>query len=146
MRRLKLMVLFSIAILVFIGGLGLNILAHEASHYLVADSYGLSPEIHINAEPSDLRSVWSTDSNIAHVSYNSESLGINSQDFWISLVGPLANLLLFAIFLLAYKKSSRMSVKMFLAIPMVISAISFVTNLYPAYPADGYVIFQYLLR
>lgn len=140
----KLGVLFAISVLIFIGSTGLNLFAHEAGHYLVAEAYGFSPELHVNEPASYVQSFWSMDSNIAYVSYNAETRYLAVQDFWIALAGPMVNLLLFSLSLLAYKKSSRKVAKMLLIFPIVTSFISFVANMVPVAPSDGYILLQFL--
>jgi len=146
MRRLRLTILFSISFILFIGSLGLNVFAHEGAHYLTANYYDLSPEIHISTEPSDYtKNVWSANTEIAYTSYQSTNNEIVLQDVIIATAGPLMNLLIFFGLFALYKKTNHPSFKLFLISPLILSLVSVAINMYPFANSDGSIIFNYFI-
>ena len=72
-KSLKITALFFMSLVIFILSISLNIVAHEVGHYLVAEAFGLNPEIHINSPSNYAKNFFSMDSEIAYVSYDARS-------------------------------------------------------------------------
>ena len=131
---------------VFVGSMGFNIFMHELGHFAVAEAYDSNPEMHFMPDGVSVNAFYTADSKIAYVSYDSDTVDITQQDVKIAMAGPLVNLLLGSLGMLLYLSPKRSDLsKMLLILLIVPSYVSFVINIIPISPSDGFYLFQYLV-
>ena len=118
----------------------LNVIIHEAGHYVAADYYSLDPEIEF-----DLESVRDS----FNFSLESKSVAstrfLKTEDssslFVITLMGPFMNLLLGILFLISLLFSEKFLIRQFNILGVIISFMSFIMNIIPIVGSDGYYLF-----
>lgn len=141
---MKLLKLFVTAASMLLVALAINVPMHELGHYVVAESYGNSPEFHFfeNELSVDENGVQTSAVVLAYVSYFANSPELSTQDAVIAFAGPLMNLLLgilgLGIFLIVRKKNIYAEVAAFVF--MIMCFIAFLSNLIPFGVSDGAVI------
>jgi Zn-dependent protease len=119
-----------------------NIVAHEFGHWAVAEHYSLNPQMHFGESLDGEKANMFTASFFT--TYNAPVC--TDQDFWVTLAGPLTNVLIAAGLLLAYKLTPKKTYRinmlfLVLIIPAILSAI---VNFMPLQASDGQLIFSYL--
>ncbi|MEM4247685.1 MAG: hypothetical protein QXH80_00275 [Candidatus Nanoarchaeia archaeon] len=119
-----------------------NIVAHEFGHWLVAEHYGLNPQMHLGESLGGEKANLFTASFFT--TYNAPVC--TEQDIYVTFAGPLANILIAAGLFLAYKIMPRKTFRinmlfLVLIVPAVLSAI---VNLAPLPASDGALILGYL--
>jgi len=119
-----------------------NIAVHEFGHWMVAEHYGLSPQMHfgetLDGEKASLFSASFFTTYSAPVCSN--------QDLFVTLAGPMANIVMAVLFTLLYFKMPKKTFKInMLFLVMVIPAVlSAMVNLLPLPLSDGATILSYL--
>ena len=146
MKVVKFTALAALFLAVFIASIGVNIAAHEAGHYLAADSMGLDPQVGFVEPGEAVTGLLSADSNIAYVQYLSASEDVTGQDAAVAAAGPLVNLAIGCLGLLLYFSSKNNVSKMLLLVLITASFVSFGVNILPISPNDGFYIWNALLK
>jgi|APSaa5957512622_1039677.scaffolds.fasta_scaffold107471_2 hypothetical protein len=146
MKLIKFTALAVLFLAVFVASIGFNVLIHESAHYAVADHYDLNPEMNFATTSMSTAALYSTDSDIAYITYLSSSAEVLVEDSVIAVAGPLANLAIACFALLLYFNPKRsVTGKMLLMLLMVVSFVSFGVNVLPFPPGDGYYIWYHLI-
>ena len=146
MKWIKFTALATLFLAVFVASIGANVLIHEASHYAVAEAYSFNPQMNFAATGMSTSTLYSADSNIAYITYYSDSTEITPEDSVIAVAGPLANLAIGSFALLFYFSPKRSNVaKMLLMLVIVTSFVSFGINILPFEPSDGYYVWHALV-
>ena len=149
MKYIRFTKLALVFVTVFLLSISMNIFIHELSHFAVADFFNLNPEMHFNnLADESVTSFFTSDSQIAYVSYSSITPSITGQDALIAIAGPLANLIIgfSALGIFMKKQNKSPLIKMILMLIVIPSFVSFAINILPFAPSDGYYIMSYLLR
>ena len=144
---MKLLKIGLLLLVLLLGSFALNIGIHEYGHYVVADHYGLNPEIHIDTVSSGDKFALFTPS--IFTSYTSGSVELTSQDAVIAFAGPFVNLAFALVICAAYlvipKRKRTFLVQTCFAMLAVPAFLSFVVNLLPVGFSDGAIILSALL-
>ena len=124
--------LFVIAVVAIFAG---NVFLHELGHYAVAGSFGLHPHMELGNLNEML--TFSVESKaVASTSFISPNSAAKTA--LIAAFGPLMNLMLFAIFMMAMALTKkRMIVKKLFLLGVVVSAVCFLSNIIPISGSDG---------
>jgi hypothetical protein len=145
MKLIKFIALAAIFFTVFVASIGVNVLIHEGAHYAAAEAYNLNPEMNFATTGMSTAALYSADSNIAYITYFSDSTEILPEDSVIAAAGPIANLVIACFSLLFYFNPKRSIVsKMLIMLVIITSFISFGINILPFAPSDGYYIWHFL--
>jgi len=143
-RRIK-SLLFGMGLgLLLLGFLLFNIVAHEAGHWAIADSFGLEPKIHLfESYSSGKISLFTPNFFTTYNSVDSDLV-----DATIASAGPLANMLITICLIAAYfavpKEKRTFRVKLIFTVLLIPSIISVIANMLPIPFNDGSMIWSYL--
>lgn len=127
--------------IVFVNVFLLNVILHEAGHYMAAGYYELEPEIEFNFENMGDLGFQLRGISIASTSFNEPES--NEELVVIVLLGPLFNFVLAVIFLFIFAFSKKEMVREIVMIGFVISFASFFMNVIPIDGTDGGLIFGF---
>lgn len=122
---------------VSLASLTFNIAIHEAGHYAVAKYFDLKPKIGFQEGASF---IW----NKEPIAYTSYVGGTKAQDLLISATGPLANLMVFLLSALAFKRNKNFYFQLLFLAVSVTALLSFTSNLIPANGSDGELLLSLL--
>lgn len=134
-KILRILIFVVVSLNVFL----LNVVMHEIGHYLIANYHDLKPEIELNIENIGDLGFSLEEKTIASTSFNSP----NSENILIaiSFMGPVMNLVLGVAFSIFFMLVSNKKTKLIFLVGIIISLLSFVTNLLPFEGTDGNIIF-----
>ncbi len=115
-----------------------NIVLHEAGHYIAAENFGLEPEIKFDFGVGNL-SFGFEGKALASTSFDEPSN--RGELFFVSIAGPLVNLIFGIIFSIVYFFVRDSKVRLLIIICVIVSLISFVMNMLPLWGTDGSIVF-----
>ncbi len=130
---------------VLIVSLLFNVYIHELGHFAVASAFNLNPELHIDGAARGLAFAMNGEP-IAWTAYSSISTKL--QDIYVTMAGPIANLLLSAMLGLTYfivpKRKRKILIQLLFITAILPAIMAFVGNIIPTAGNDGSILLSLL--